>query len=263
MPSNNTNTEGLVFISDIVNSYKASKGDTTKHLFIRFLHWAIKGYRELNLSLGIELRTAAVKMDHLKRINLFALRGFRTLVKVGIVRGDRVLVFIPDSSISKIFTRTVQPINEPLTPYVDYFSTINTSDWSEMFLSNFIDVNGNYRIIRGYGNGHSGTGYFTYDRSMGQLLFSAETVDELIYVEYIKDAFEVGSKTMVPQIVAEYLENYIRWQESRQKVGDAANETQARASVLRESLMAVIMRTDSISIDSIQDIVVRGIAKMR
>ena len=263
MPSSNTNVEGMMYIMDCVNSFKADKGDNTRHLTLRYLHWAFKGYQELNLSLGIELRTAAVKMDHLKRINLLALRGFRTLVKVGIVRGDRVLIFIPDSSIAKIFTQTVPPINEPLTPYVDYFSTINTSDWSEMFLSNFIDVNGNYRIIRGYGNGHSGTGYFTYDRPQGQLLFSAETVDELIYVEYIKDAYEIGSKTMIPKIVGNYVIEYIRWTESRQKNGDAANETQARAAVLREALMAVIMRTDSISIDSIQDIVLRGIAKMR
>lgn len=262
MPSNITNVEGLITIMDVVNSFLASQGKNTRHLTIRYLHWLFKGYRELNLALALEPRTAYVKLDHLKRINLRALKGFRTLIKVGVLRGDRIMVFIPDSSISKIYQRTTQPFNEANTAYVDYFST-TSADLTEVFLNNFIDASGNYRVIQGFGNGHNGIGYFNYDKQMGQLLFSADTADEGIYVEYVADVYQVGSKTMVPTIIGNYLEEYLRWTESRQKVGDAARETQARAAVLREALMAVIMRTDNLSLDSIQDIVVRGIAKMR
>ena len=261
MPSNLTNVEGLMYISDVVNSFKASKGDNTRHLFIKYLHWALKGYRELNLGLALEPRTAYVKLDHLKRVNLLALRGYRSLVKVGVLRGDRIVVFIPDSSISKIYKRTTQPFNEQNTPYRDSFDATD-ANWFEIMMANFVDADGNYRFLRGFGQNHNGYGYFTFDRQMGQLLFSAETRDEGVYVEYIADAYTVGSKTMVPQVIADYLEEFIRWSESRQKNGDAATETEARSIVMKDALMKVIMRTDNLSLDSIQDIVLRGMAKI-
>src|SRR3990167_10441660 len=129
MPSNITNVEGLITIMDVVNSFLASQGKNTRHGTIRYLHFCFKGYNELNLSIALEPRTAYVKLDHLKRVNLFALRGFRTLVKVGVLRGDRIVVFIPDSSISKIYQRSVQPFNEANSAYVDAFGTINSTNW--------------------------------------------------------------------------------------------------------------------------------------
>lgn len=244
-------------------SYKASKGDNTMHGFIRQLHYALKGYRELNLSLNLQPRTAYVKLDSLKRVNLNILPGFRGLTKVGIKEGDRIRTFQPDSTIVTIFDKDDKGKNQPNTEYADAIREKSGSNWFEVFFYNYIDGHGVWYNLLGKGNGHNGVGYFNYDRSTGYLFFSADVDVEYVYVEYIKDVYEIGAKTMVPEAIGNYLEEYIRWWEKRRKFGDSHKETIAQAMVMKMARDDAVMRTDDLSLDSITNILHRGISKMQ
>jgi hypothetical protein len=254
--------DGFIAAGDIIRSYKASKGDQTLHGFLRMLHWLIKGYRELNLGIGVEPRTAMVKLDDLKRANVQQLPGFRTLTKVGLQIGDRIVAFHPDASINKLFKKNDDGSNIPNKNYIDTLDEERGTPWYEVTFYNYVDVSGNMKVIHAFGQGHNGVGYFTYDRQTGYLMFSADTKAEKVYIEYIKDIYEFGTKTMVPIVISEYLEDYIRWSESRWKNGDASAETIARSMQLKESLGNVIMRTDSLNPSAIMNIVQRSISRM-
>lgn len=252
-----------MYIEDVIMSFKASKGDTTLHNFIRELHWALKGYRELNLSLKLQPRTAIVRVDGLKRANLNKLPGFRGLSKVGIKEGDRIRVFHPDSSIATVFDRADSGKESPNKSYVDAIIEKGGVNWYEVYFYNYIDQTGAWSNLQGYGNGHNGIGYFNYDNSLGYIFFSADMAEEYVYVEYIKDVYEVGAKTMVPEYVANYLEEFIRFQEKRHKLGEAHRETIMQGIIMNQAKGDVVMRGDDLSLQSIRNIVHRGISKMQ
>lgn len=255
--------QGFIYMEDVIMSYKASKGDNTMHKFITYLHYALKGYRELNLSIVLQPRTALVKLDGLKRANLNILDGFRGLSKVGVREGDRIRTFQPDSSIATTFDKNDSGKNTAPEPYVDAVINKGGVSWYEIYFYNFIDENGAWRNILGYGNGHNGIGYFNYDRSTGYIYFDANVSYDEVLVEYIKDVYEVGTKTMVPESIANYLEEYVRWWEKRIKLGDAHKETMAQAQIMTSALGDAIMSYDDLTPQSITNILNRSTVKMQ
>jgi hypothetical protein len=114
-----TNKEGFLYISDVVRSFLADRGSNVLHGYIRFLKWAIDGYREINYGIALNPATVTCKVDDLKRVNVSSLPGFRILSKIGVRVGDRIHAFLPDASISKLFEKRDDGSNIPNKSYID------------------------------------------------------------------------------------------------------------------------------------------------
>lgn len=203
-----TPTQGYANVGDIVKSTIYDMGYNTLHLFPQFLHYALEGVNDFMMDDAQDVKTITITPDAVNQVALPA--DYINWVKIGITKGDRIAVFVHDSSIN--FNNDGSTENEPFT---------DANDWPYVYsLINIVNPLGFTGEIRGYGWGHNGLGYFRVDNKNRKITFSSEIPsDETFYLEYIYNGFSSTTKSVVNAMGAKLIKYYIRWKNAIQKFG--------------------------------------------
>jgi hypothetical protein len=225
-------------IDNIVRSYKADKGQNSLHGYVRILKWAIDGLRDWHFDGGLELKTVCIKIN--PNLTADLPKDYEIWTKVGLSKGDRIMAFVPDSTIKMNNTYEDKPNDK-------YFTHT---------FSNYTDPSGSTGEIRGYGYGHNGVGYFRMDKNC--IRFSSEITAEFVYLEYLSNGFDPSTETLVNEHAYKIILEYIRWQEGRHKYGDASAEAQYRKQEYLNEIDKSMKRTSDLSYEGIQDIIARS-----
>jgi len=219
----NNSIDGIYDLHYIVSSVMADLGESDNSKFIRYLKWAIDGYRRLNLagSLPQTIKTVRLPMSASNTIDLPL--DYIDYIKIGVCVNGYIVNFDhhPDMCIGEAkYKKDACGDEEVMQTLATYsngdFAGDGLINWR--YLSHF--HNGQH--VAGYyglGEGFSGRGY-GIDIASRKIHFSSYVeVDEVI-LEYKTKGIDHTGNAIVPEGALSALTNFVHWKrESFNNVG--------------------------------------------
>ncbi len=246
-------TKGYETLDTVIRELIFSKKMNTLHRYPYYYLWAVKGLREFKIEKIIkDYKIVELTMDARKIVEYP--EDMIDWNAIGVKIGDRYESFINDESLALIHDKGQNKPNEPyvdqkfnqaseLYPYYSYYTTAGTE----------IDLQ--YR-----GRGHSWTGYMRMNEKKREIQF-VETVDRgKIYLEYVTDAVDFTTETLIPVIATKMMEDWILYRESRYRHGENDSRTQRLKLAWEESFMEVDGRQSDITYAGLRNIVARNMS---
>ena len=239
--------QGLVKIDKIVREALNDRGYTSLHKYPRYLMFALRMLRILNIDYSQTIRTREIPVT--KRKTVPYPEDYIAYNKVGVKVGDRLWVLSPDNSITT-HTPSKYDANKPFYEeaknvasyrfynYYPYTNGVNGSYWD------YIDV-------RGYA--HNGIGYFKDVPECREFQLSSDFTGKTIIVEYIATNFEPDTETFVPVLAQDVFREYIHWQEDRFSPNVPLSQVMASDREFFSELGKFNMRMSDLSYDGILD----------
>lgn len=211
---------GYITLDSIVRSAIASKGHSTLHLYVPFLHWSFEGIKKYQETGNfLEVKSTKEALDENNAIPIP--KDMLMWNKVGIVIGGKVQTFVNKDSLS------LQPSDhnnsDQNTPVGLY--AYNYGRYNDLLYTTNIYVSTESGVVAvGLGNTNSfkvnwRSGVIQLDRTLGQ--------DAEIYLEYVANAHDPSTQTMINELAKEFIEEYIFYREARFKFGSSHRETKS------------------------------------
>lgn len=181
----------------------------TLALFERYLHFAIRGYREMDMDMGRQICTTSCEINSYKAIKLPD--DFLSLIKIGVEVNGVIRSFAHDGSI-------------PLNPQTreQFETTKNTTPIEQLpftggnyFFSFYRNKDGS-SLGREFGlvEKTNGTGYYRINHKVGEIQLNPLLwpSNKQIYIEYIGSVVVPGKETHINPLAEELIGRYIDWQ---------------------------------------------------
>ena len=199
-------SQGMVKIDTVVREALVDKGYDSLHLYARYLHFALRMLRKLNIDYSEDIKT--VRLPVSKKKTVAYPEDYIAYNKIGAKVGDRMLCFVKDSTITSHHEDKYTP-NTPF--YQETENAITTFQYYNYYggASSYFD----YVDVKGYG--HNGVGYFTEVDRCKEFQLSSEITSSEVILEYIATNFNPDSETYVPMLAQDTFREYIHWQTSR------------------------------------------------
>ncbi len=206
-----------VEIDEIVREACADDGDTL-HLYSDYLRYALRGVRELTVTLGIPLASKSVLLPILTNNTVELPKDYVDYHKIGVV--------LPNGNIS------VLDLNEKIFPIsvVDHCGTpVATNIVGEprsaegigipYYFSNFFRNGRNIGALYGHGGGYNRHGAYrpNIDREAWRIQLSSEIHTYYIILEYTPNGINSTGKSTINEMAYETLLSWIKWKRSESK----------------------------------------------
>ena len=206
-------SKGMIKIDTIVREALADKGYDTPHLYAKYLMWALRCLREMNIDHTEDVKTVQLPISAIKTVAYP--EDYITYNKIGTKFGDRFIAFVRDGTITN--------------HHVDRYSPNPTFYDEAQTLSfyNFNNVNPNltgerasfYGTYDRYGYAHNGFGYFKPNDECKEFQLSSEITSKSILLEYVYNNFNPDTETFVTIMMQEVIRQYVHYQEATFKQG--------------------------------------------
>lgn len=212
-------TQGMVKIDTVIREALADKGYTSLHLYPKYLMYALRMLRKLNIDYSEDIKT--VKLPISKRKTVSYPDDYIAYNKIGVKIGDRMRYFTRDNTITS-HTDNKYTANDA------FYKEANNETNSVRFFNYFPDSGSNgssyydYIDIRGYA--HNGIGYFTTVDNCKEFQLSSEITAKEVLLEYIATNYNPDSETYVPIIAQDVFREYIHWQSEYHKPNSPYNK---------------------------------------
>ncbi len=217
----------------VVKSVMVSLDENNMRNYQKYLQFAIRGYRELNLTSSPAPKIVYLNMLPNKSVDLPS--DYIKYVCIGIVRHGRILTLGLDDSIA--LGSQVSPCGDPLPIALNNFDLqfgagggleVNgTVDLGFGFNWQFLDSFRNSQWVGGLygvGGGFNGLGYYRIDEANNRIQFSSEVPSNQIVLEYISDGINPDGTAAVPTPAVECLINWVHWKRMEFKKGSSLGE---------------------------------------
>lgn len=236
-------------VDQVVRAALASKGYSTLHKYVLYLHFALEGMYKLKRDGGFNsFKTEKLKVNSRKAVSWPSDMLWYT--QIGIPIGGRILNFIPDKSISLNQEdhppgsgNQNQALGFPLMamPYDDTYSFLS---YTNIYYSSG-------GLPRNSSIGHFVSKNFRVNEDAREFQLDSSLSCRHVYLQYVTNVTKPNSETIVSHHAAPALQEFIHYREARFKFGAAAAET-------KESLRDYLDELDE-SIASQSDLTAAGI----
>lgn len=200
-------SKGMIKIDTVVREALADKGYDTPHLYPRFLLYALRFFREMNIDRTQDIKTVEIPVSVIKTVPFP--EDYIAYNKLGVKIGDRFMAFARDNTITNHHIDRYTPnslfVNEarPLV-FNNYYDNPNLSG------ENF-GYRGTYER---YGYAHNGVGYFKPNPICNEFQLSSEITSKTVLLEYVYDNFNPDTETFVTHMMRDVMRQYIHYQYS-------------------------------------------------
>jgi hypothetical protein len=187
-------------VDEIVRNVLGDEGKVTTHEYLRHLHIANRGLKELTFDVLGDTKVVVLAVDNTLRVDLPG--DYIDYVFIGVVNGDyRLETLGRDAAIP-----------------VDSDTNVNTEGSPEY---HYI-----YGSLFGLGGGQNQNGYYApkIDYENWQIILSSISAGQTIYLEYISDGRQEGGQNLVHPYAEEALVSYVYWKSIQRKRGIPAND---------------------------------------
>lgn len=208
--------QGMVQIDTIVREALADKGYDTPHLYAKYLMWALRVFRELNLDHTQDIKTVELPVSVTKTVRYPD--DYVTYNKLGVKIGDRMWTFVRDNTIT---SHKIDKYTANKTFYEDAQSKLPSLRFFNFFPdfgSNLVGASTfNYIDVNGYA--HNGVGYFKPVDSCREFQLSSEVKSKKVILEYVFNNFNPDTETFVTLTMKEVVRQYIHYQDAMYRQG--------------------------------------------
>lgn len=222
----------VVSLDNIVKNVMVQlDGDNNFSKYQKYLQFAIRGMRELNLTSAPFAKTVHLEMLDNKAVNLPT--DYIQYTKVGICVNGRVLILGLDNTLC--LNDNYSECGDPLEIAMANLSNAQEDGVSSdgffgfgigyPFLDGFVDgqwVGGLY----GVGGGFNSRGYFRVNEAMSQIQFTSNVPSETIILEYISDGINPDGTASVPKAAIEALITWVIWKSKEYQRGVSLSEVE-------------------------------------
>ena len=234
----------MVKIDTIVREALADKGYNFLHLYPRYLYFAIRMLRNLNIDSPEELKSVRIRVTARRTVPYPD--DYIAYSKLGIKVGDRIWAFVRDNTITGDH-KDKYTANEPFFPTAE--AQLSTVDFF-----NFTNNDGTRSLFEVKGYAHNGIGYFNEIPECKEFQLSADVKAKTVLLEYIADSFNPDTETFVPVLAQDVVREYIHYQDMRFRKGESMTEKTNAEREFLERLSDYDMRLSNLSYDGIMDL---------
>jgi len=198
-----------VTLDEIVRSVQSDMGMNTTHDYLRFLHIAQRGLKELTFDILGNFKVDLLEVSSALRVDLPS--DFVDYVFIGLVADNGTLVPLgAKDNIPLVGTGNTLPALASETIYND---------------ENIIGMGGIY----GNGGGQNSYGYYSpkIDTANDQIVLTSIAAGKFVYLEYIGDGSVTTGHSVVHPYAEEALASYIYWKAIQRRRTYPQNEKQA------------------------------------
>ena len=206
----------MVKIDTIVREALADRGYNTLHLYPRYLLFAIRILRKINLDHSEDIKTVRLPVSVTKTVKYP--EDYIIYNKIGMKLGDRMWNFVRDKTLT---THHVDKYTTNANFYTEAVNTVTSLRFFNFF-PNFQGTRGTDQgngFVDIFGYGHNGVGYFTTNDACREFQLSSEIDTSHIYLEYTFNNFNPDTETFVPIIVQDVIREYLHYQDAKHRPG--------------------------------------------
>lgn len=237
---------GVISIDTVVREAIADKGYSTLHLYPRYLHFALRMLRKLDIDFSEEIKTKRIRVT--KRKTVPYPDDYIIWSKIGVKIGDRLWVMVRDNTITY----------DKLDKYTPNSSFIPEAQKVIGRTYRFYNYVNDEQGIRGYidqrGYGYNGVGYFQPVDSCKEFQLSSEVKHKEVILEYVSSSFDPDSETFVPITAQDLIRNYIHYQDARFNNTTGMGKTSKEEQEYLDELSQYQMRLSDLSFQGILDV---------
>lgn len=234
----------MVTLDAIIRSYLISQGKNTLHGYVRLMKFLLDFLRGFSMDYHFLDKSDVLELDEKNAVQFPP--DMMTLKRVAWQSGDRIIAFEPDSRLNINSSREDDMESATKNSAYDVFQS-----WPYRG-GGLVDNVSPSGAISGLGRGDNGVGYFRINWRDREIQFDANVPAPWgIYIEYKSNGFNPTSKSSIPEFAQKAAEDYIHWQMSRFKFGDAAAETVARKKAYMDEQYEMIARLDTLDYEGI------------
>jgi hypothetical protein len=240
-------SQGLIKIDTIVREALADKNYSTLHNYPRYLLFALRMLRKLDIDFSETIKTRELPISVKKTVKYP--EDYIAYNKVGIKVGDRLRLMTRDNTITS-HTPSKYEANSPFYKEVNSTTSYrfyNYYPYNNGTGSSFYD----YVDVRGYG--HNGVGYFTPVDGCREFQISSEVTAKTIILEYIATNYNPDTETFVPILAQDVFREYIHWQDAMHKSNTPVSKIMSADQEFWSELGNYNMRMSDLSYSGIQD----------
>lgn len=237
-------------IDSCVRAALAEKGYSTLHKYILYLHFALEGLYKCKRD-GAE--SVSIKKTKIKPNNRNAVPWPKDMIwykKIGVTVTNRILTFVPDSSIS-LFPEDHAHDND--NPSLAGFPLQAESDlnfdflqWTNLYFSNGTP------FLRG-GAGSYLTKHFRVNQAAREFQLDGQLSGLMIDLEYFSNNTNPNSQTVISHHVGLTLKEFCHYREARFKLGAGSLETKASEQDFLNELDESLAAQSDLTANSIMD----------
>lgn len=198
----------LTTLDYVVRTVLSSLGESTLRNYQRYLQFAVRGFRELNLHNSTHTRIVYLDLLDNKAVNLPA--DYVKYTKIGVCVNGRVVTLGLDDTLC--LNDNVSECGDPLpiamnnveNPDYQFFN------YTTVFLGHYHNGQFNQGVF-GMGGGFNSRGYYRENPEKNQIQFSSEVPSTQIVLEYISDGINTDGTASIPIQAAEALVAFVHW----------------------------------------------------
>jgi hypothetical protein len=183
-------TNGITTLQTIVYEVMNDLGKTQMHDFKRYLQWAIRGYKKLNM---FHLNTVETFTSSVSEINTVNLPDdFINYTRIGYVKGNVIYTLSRNDDLLLTFST------------VDGNEVVGESMKDNQNILNAVWLAAPQQVFN--------IGFYRLDRANNRIVLQGNLSDFTIVVEYISSGISLNGQTYIPEIAREALIAYLHWQ---------------------------------------------------
>lgn len=233
------NTKGVTKIQTVVYEVMNDLNQVSMTDYKRFLQWAIRGYKKLNI---FYLNTKEVFVSKVTEINTVSLPDdYISYSKIGFLLGNEIHTLSRNDSILTLFRESEgkEVVGDDMlasqsTPIGTWLAVPNKT----------------YNI-----------GFYKEDKKNNRLIFQGDLRGLDIVVEYISTGIKLDGQTYIPEITREPLIAYIHWQRVLNG-GGTLNEAAYRERIYTDMVDLTLGADYSITPDEFLDALTSGYSQL-
>ena len=239
-------SKGMIKIDTVVREALADKGYDTPHLYARFLLYALRFFREMNIDRTQDIKTVELPVSVIKTVAYP--EDYIAYNKLGVKIGDRFLGFARDNTITNHhidrYTANTPFVSEAQTlRFYNYYENPNLQGTTNGY-------NGTYER---FGYAHNGVGYFKPNNECKEFQLSAEITSNTVLLEYIYDNFNPDTETFVTHSMRDVMRKYIHYQYSVFVNGGSLGQRREDEVDFLDALSTYDKRLSDLSFETIMD----------
>lgn len=210
--------------------------------FNQFLKYAVDGARAFNFDVIHDIHSDEFEMLPWKQICFPS--NMVDWTKIGFRSGDRVIVFVQDTSLPKVFDKIDCEPQAHKVPNLEDVETVEdivyVAGWTagDHYYGRRANIN-----HAGYFDVDNRNRVFNFKRTVGNL--------QKVYLEWITDGINYSGQTLVHPYANRALELYIHWQRKEYDDRYSAGEAERAKILYEKEFDKVVVRNLNLSIEDI------------
>ncbi len=208
-------TQGYTTLDNLIREIILNEGRTTLHKYLWYLSYALKAHRQFAIDDSKEFKTKKLTMDSKRAVQYPS--DLIQWNKIGLMFADRVEIIVPDETIA-LFHEKEDAVYQANDPWV------SREEWTVPFW-NYYDYDNLRRNMYVRGKAYNRIGYYRFNEACREIQFSADLDKCSVYLEYVANCTSPCTKTFVPVIAMDMIQEAIHYYDNKFRYGEADKRT--------------------------------------